>query len=235
MSIYLDRLCADNGCFRAIPGSHRSPLYEELGPQEVAGNRWWGAASGQQGQTRPFGVDAANLPGIAIETDPGDLLIWSTCLWHGVYVPSDQQHRLPYHSDSGCAARSSRVPWRACARLVAGTVVRGAGGDDGVLCFRLSRGCAARCDAPCSTHERRYIALKFSAMPVRDAEVRALHRYCALFPTPPPLFLGGGDKCAAMARRTAMLAQQPLARALLASGLNRGRPTPAPRDRLARL
>ena len=38
------------------------------------------------------------------------------------------------------------------------------------------------------THERRYVALKFSAMPTRDAEVRAMHKYCAFFSELPPLF-----------------------------------------------
>ena len=125
MSLYLDPLTRETGCFRCIPASHRPPLFAALGPQECAGNRW-GAAPDPE----PFGVEASKLPSYAVESQPGDLIIWHSCLWHGVYVESAD--KLPLQSDN------------------------------------LGR-------------ERRYLALKFSAMPCRPAEFSALHKYMQFF------------------------------------------------------
>ena len=90
-----DRLTRESGCFRAIPGSHRPPLYSRLGPQESAGNKW-----GESPDAEPFGVAASELPCHAIETEPGDCIIWHTCLWHGVYV--DDFARLPVTPHPPC-------------------------------------------------------------------------------------------------------------------------------------
>jgi len=65
------------------------------------------------------------------------LIIWHTCLWHGVYV--DSIDRLPLQRDN-------------------------------------------------LAHERRYLALKYSAKPRRAEEFAALHKYMQLTPEMPSLF-----------------------------------------------
>ena len=124
ISVYLDHLTKHSGCFRAIPGSHKPPMYDKMGPQENAVNRW-----GASPDPQPFGLAASELPCSHIETSPGDVIIWHTCLWHGVYIPDFEN--IPTQLDSG-------------------------------------------------NRERRYIALKFSSVPERDEETRAMHKYCEL-------------------------------------------------------
>jgi hypothetical protein len=102
MSLYLDALGAAGGCFRVVPGSHRAPLFGELGPQETFGNKW-GAGPHRD---PPFGVEAAALPHHAVETRPGDLIIWHSCLWHGVYAPSRES--LPLQPGGRCGPASHR-------------------------------------------------------------------------------------------------------------------------------
>ncbi|HAA76714.1 TPA: hypothetical protein DCE37_16510 [Candidatus Latescibacteria bacterium] len=73
LMLYLDPLSRETGCLRVIPGSHRMPLHSDLANQEID------AAS------EPFGLDGPDLPSAALETTPGDLIIFNHCLWHAAY------------------------------------------------------------------------------------------------------------------------------------------------------
>lgn len=171
VSVYLDQLNSANGCFRAIPGSHRPPLYNLLGPQECAGNRW-----GESPDPMPFGLAGSELPCVYVETSPGDVIFWHSCLWHSVYVHRFEQ--LPVQSDDG-------------------------------------------------RRERRYIALKFSSMPTRDAEYRALHKYMRYFPkgTLPSLFSCEQSPPAllAVAKRTEELGEHQSVKAIMQSAIEEER------------
>ena len=71
--IYLDEVRRDSGCLRVIPGSHRMPMHRNLKKLEVEpGNR-------------PFGIHGADIPCVALETNPGDIIFFNHCLWHAAY------------------------------------------------------------------------------------------------------------------------------------------------------
>ncbi|MCY4091699.1 MAG: phytanoyl-CoA dioxygenase family protein [Caldilineaceae bacterium] len=74
--LYLERLRADTGALRLIPGSHKPPLYDELLPLNE-----------QTGETaRKFlGLSPTEMPGVVIECDPGDIVFFSQKIYHGVY------------------------------------------------------------------------------------------------------------------------------------------------------
>lgn len=77
LSFYLDRLRADSGAIRVIPGSHhfRETYATDLrrGFRETVGIEDY------------FGVDPREIPSIAIETDPGDLVVWDFRTIHASY------------------------------------------------------------------------------------------------------------------------------------------------------
>ena len=93
---YLDPVATDTGCLRVIPGSHRSPLHDELEPL-----RYWRVkqnvdagstppkaleeflAKGLDPDSPPFGVERRALPGFAVETEPGDVVFFNQNLFHG--------------------------------------------------------------------------------------------------------------------------------------------------------
>jgi ectoine hydroxylase-related dioxygenase (phytanoyl-CoA dioxygenase family) len=73
LMMYLDPVTRDTGCLRVIPGSHRMPLHKDLAAQET------NAAS------EPFGLDGPDIPCAALESTPGDAILFNHCTWHAAY------------------------------------------------------------------------------------------------------------------------------------------------------
>jgi ectoine hydroxylase-related dioxygenase (phytanoyl-CoA dioxygenase family) len=71
--MYLDAVTRDTGCLRVIPGSHRMPLHKDLAEQEINGN------------AQPFAVEGKDLPCMALESKPGDVILFNHCIWHSAY------------------------------------------------------------------------------------------------------------------------------------------------------
>lgn len=71
--MYFENVRRDSGCLRVIPGSHRMPMHKNLEKLEV------------EPGTRPFGVHGADVPCAALETNPGDVILFNHCLWHAAY------------------------------------------------------------------------------------------------------------------------------------------------------
>ena len=74
--IYLDPMRKESGSLRVIPGSHRSPFHESLLPFQE-----------RHGLVDPifFGAPGNEVPCQAVETDPGDVVIFNQSLYHAVY------------------------------------------------------------------------------------------------------------------------------------------------------
>ena len=74
--LYLDPMRKEQGAFRVIPGSHKPPLHELLDPFQQA--------HVESGPTF-FGLAGSDVPCYAVETDPGDVVLFTQNLFHGVY------------------------------------------------------------------------------------------------------------------------------------------------------
>ena len=74
--LYLDPLTREEGAIRVIPGSHRSPLFDTLLPFQEEHTR---------DHPRFFGLQGQDIPGCAVETVPGDLVILNPWIFHSVY------------------------------------------------------------------------------------------------------------------------------------------------------
>ena len=74
--LYLDKVRADTGSIRVIPGSHRPPLYDDLLPLNE---------QGADSSMKIYGLNPTDLPGVAVESDPGDIVFFSQKIYHGVY------------------------------------------------------------------------------------------------------------------------------------------------------
>ena len=71
--MYLEKVTRESGCLRVIPGSHRMPLHRDLEKLEV------------EPDSCPFGVEGADVPCSALESNPGDAILFNHCMWHAAY------------------------------------------------------------------------------------------------------------------------------------------------------
>ena len=67
--VYLDSLTRDTGALRVIPSSHRQPMHDALNAHKKD----------------LFGISGTEFPCHPLETNPGDVIFFHHCLYHGVY------------------------------------------------------------------------------------------------------------------------------------------------------
>ena len=71
--LYLTGVQRESGALRVIPGSHKMPLHKDLAQQEVAP------------ESMPFGCTPQDIPSLALQSEPGDLILFHHCLWHSSF------------------------------------------------------------------------------------------------------------------------------------------------------
>ena len=71
--IYLEKVGRDTGCLRVIPGSHRMPYHKDLADQEISPD------------ALPFGLAGRDIPCAALESEPGDVILFNHCIWHASF------------------------------------------------------------------------------------------------------------------------------------------------------
>ncbi|MEZ4727380.1 MAG: phytanoyl-CoA dioxygenase family protein [Caldilineaceae bacterium] len=82
VAFYLDPLTRDSGCLRVIPGSHRPDHYIRAEKINVNDSQ------------QLFGVPPSEFPGnVALETQPGDVLIFNHDLYHAAFG-GNQRRRM---------------------------------------------------------------------------------------------------------------------------------------------
>lgn len=83
--IYLDPMQKAQGALRVIPGSHRLPLHAKLESFQT---------SHSTKNPTFFGMDGAAIPCHALETNPGDVVLFNHSLFHSVYGKSGQRRYI---------------------------------------------------------------------------------------------------------------------------------------------
>jgi hypothetical protein len=74
-TIYLDPMRADSGALRVIPGSHLEPFHSRVTRDPRAA----------------YGVEPNELPAYVFESNPGDVLVFNTGLWHAAFGGSSHR------------------------------------------------------------------------------------------------------------------------------------------------
>lgn len=76
VNLYLDKMTAGSGALRVIPGSHRAPMHMDLDfLNELKTDP----------DARPFGVEPHEMPGVALESNPGDVVFFNQSLYHAIF------------------------------------------------------------------------------------------------------------------------------------------------------
>jgi hypothetical protein len=77
MAFYLDRVTRDTGCLRVIPGSHR------------IGNPWVNEVRRVASPLESFGIHGSEVPSMALESTPGDVVVFNHNLHHASFGGSN--------------------------------------------------------------------------------------------------------------------------------------------------
>jgi len=83
--IYLTPTTKEGGALRVVPGSHRTPLHHALLPLN---------AQCTTTSETVFGMPGQDLPGYALESQPGDVVFFDHYLFHAVYGKSSDRRYL---------------------------------------------------------------------------------------------------------------------------------------------
>jgi len=73
--MYFDTLNKDNGCLRVIPGTHLRPFGQHVWPQQNLNNR----------DAKPFGVSQEDVPSVPLESEPGDVIVFTERVLHSAF------------------------------------------------------------------------------------------------------------------------------------------------------
>ena len=84
VALYLDPVVKDTGCLRVIPGSHVSPFHESLASlhSDIANTA---PELLSDSNFKQFDVTPSEIPCYAIESEPGDVVFFSSMLWHSSF------------------------------------------------------------------------------------------------------------------------------------------------------
>lgn len=82
MIIYLDPLTRDTGCLRVVPGSHSTDTFSEVMSQTVGDSM------------KHWGIEPSAVPAVALETQPGDVILMVSSLHHASFGGSGRRRRM---------------------------------------------------------------------------------------------------------------------------------------------
>ena len=90
--LYLQPTTANRGALRVIPGSHRSPLSEDLHNIDLYG---------YHDDTSPFlkasGMRGEDIPCYIFESEPGDVITFNELTWHAAFGGYKDRRSLSYN------------------------------------------------------------------------------------------------------------------------------------------
>ena len=85
IAIYLDKLTEDDGCLRVVPGSHK-----RIDPDPYSILR----ENNNDPEFKPFGVSSDNIPSVALDTEPGDVIVFTEAVIHGAFGGGVGRHQV---------------------------------------------------------------------------------------------------------------------------------------------
>ncbi len=104
VAIYLDPVKTGSGALRVIPGSHREPYHGSVHLARAA--KMSGAPSDNGDSEASFGVGGREVPFFALDSEPGDIVMFRGGLYHASYGGGDHRRMFtlnfaarPRHAD----------------------------------------------------------------------------------------------------------------------------------------
>ena len=90
VALYLDAVDRNGGCLRVIPGTHRLDLF-----------RGWEARRARESLER-WGIEQSEVPAVALETRPGDVVAFNHNLMHASFGGSQRRRMFTLNCCAHC-------------------------------------------------------------------------------------------------------------------------------------
>jgi hypothetical protein len=90
VALYLDAVDRNGGCLRVIPGTHRQDLF-----------RGWEARRARESLER-WGIEQSEVPAVALETRPGDVVAFNHNLMHASFGGSQRRRMFTLNCCAHC-------------------------------------------------------------------------------------------------------------------------------------
>ncbi|MCY3902250.1 MAG: phytanoyl-CoA dioxygenase family protein [Caldilineaceae bacterium] len=90
VALYLDGVGRDSGCLRVIPGTHRLDMF-----------KGWEARQAGESPER-WGIEQKDVPAVALETRPGDVVAFNHNLMHASFGGSKRRRMFTLNSCARC-------------------------------------------------------------------------------------------------------------------------------------
>ena len=90
VALYLDAVDRNRGCLRVIPGTHRLDLF-----------RGWEARRARESLER-WGIEQSEVPAVALETRPGDVVAFNHNLMHASFGGSQRRRMFTLNCCAHC-------------------------------------------------------------------------------------------------------------------------------------
>jgi hypothetical protein len=105
IAFYLDAIRLDTGCLRVIPGSHLGgDRYSTLVQDGLCGGA-------------PLGLSGRDVPAAALETDPGDLVVFDHRLKHAAFGGGNARRMFTINAFGPCPTEREREAMRVVMRI----------------------------------------------------------------------------------------------------------------------
>jgi len=106
-AMYLDPIVKETGALRIVPGSHINPLHEELAPLSSVLADYPEVACDPR--FAGFGTDPKDMPCHVVDSQPGDVLIFHSLVWHASFGGTLRRMFSMWHQSAGQAPRERKV------------------------------------------------------------------------------------------------------------------------------
>ena len=102
ITMYPEPVSKETGCLRVVPGSHKRSSPDPLGELRDRGD---------DPDFRPFGVEPSQVPCYAIESQPGDVVVFTEELLHSSFggKPGRHQHAINFIANPTTDEETDRV------------------------------------------------------------------------------------------------------------------------------
>ena len=90
VALYLDPVKRDSGCLRVIPGSHRLDLFDVWDARQARNSR------------ELWGIEQRDVPAIALESEPGDVVAFNHNLMHAAFGGSTRRRMFTLNCCARC-------------------------------------------------------------------------------------------------------------------------------------